>query len=463
MNDANITFGPEACAERREDIALYAAGTLPQDEAQQLEAHFEAHPACRELLEAHRRVLKLVHEESLPGDAVDQAKVLRELKRRMAVESRVSLVPAQAALSRRGRIVWFVAILAVVMGIGAGIAVSTYTPPSGPVGPEGPIGPKPVAVYYAPGSTQGKPVAEGDSIEAQGGIVRIVFTGGAEARLRDGASARVTGAKAMELLAGEAAINVPKGRGGFVASAKGAHVEASNEPGARFLLGSTVLLFREQAIWLQGKGTGVVVADGQVQLRNNAGEGEVIKAGSSKVFMANGDIKESPTISLPDAFAWIMEGAAKNLKCLLEQKEIVHGRVYRLIAAIENAGDQPVEVARYNPMGVNYQLQVVGYDSESPLYKKINPVEARKRKKDGAVESVRMVRGALTLEPGERYEVELDADSIRGYRIVFYYMSFGEETEGGGWGFALKSEPLKIVEPAPEKKTPPKDGGAKTP
>ncbi|MCK6470727.1 MAG: zf-HC2 domain-containing protein [Planctomycetes bacterium] len=450
MNDANTAFGPEACAERREDIALYAAGTLPLAEAQQLEAHFEMHPACRELLEAHRRVLKLVHEESLPGDAVDQAKVLRELKRRMAVESRVSLVPAQAALSRRGRIVWFVAILVVVLGIGAGIAVSTYTPPDGPVGPEGPIGPKPVATYYAPSSAQGKPVAAGDSIEAKGGIVRIVFTGGAEARLRDGSAARITGAKDMELLAGEAAVNVPASRSGFTASAGQAKVEVPDTPGSRFLLS-----LNQDSRW-------VVVAEGQVVVRGRSGQVIEVYSGASVDLNAAGDVAPTGTVSLPDTFAWVMEGRAKNLHCLMEAKGAEQGRVHRLVAAIENAGEETILVARYYPLGVNYQLQTLTQDQMQAGFSRLSPVEVRKRKKDGSIETVRPISGTLDLEPGDRYELELDASALppATTSAVLHYLSFGEE--GGGWGFALKSEPLKLSEPAPEEKTPPKDGAAKT-
>lgn len=453
MNDANTIFGPEACAERREDIALYAAGTLPPDEAQQLEAHFEAHSACRELLEAHRRVLKLVHEESLPGDAVDQAKVLRELKRRMAVESRVSLVPAQAALSRRGRIVWFVSILAVVMGICAGIAVMTYAPPEGLGGPDAPVRPKPVATYFAPGSAQGKPVAESDRIEAKGGIVRIVFAGGTEARLRDGSAARVTGAQAMELLAGEAAINVPKGRGGFKATAGRSRVEAPDELASRFLVRRT-----EGAVL-------TVVADGEASMRAGEGQPLVVPAGSSALCSDAGELIVVSDINLQKTFEWVMARPAESLHCLLLAKDIERGRVLRLVAAIENSGEQAIPVARYFPMGVNYQLQDHSFGQAGLAFRKVNPVEIRKRKKDGTVETIRPISGSLELEPGDRYELEIDTSGLadpKPAEVSFHYLSFGEE--GGGWGFALKSKPLKLVEPeALEEKTPPRDGEAKTP
>ena len=427
------------CASFQRDIPLHALGArggLETEDSARLERHLAQCAACRGLFEIHRQVLETVRQESSPSVLLDTDRVLRALQKRIAEGTRVDYAPVPA-VSPRGRILWLVSLAAVA--VAAGIAIAVYRIPGGPQGPPvapGSGSPVRIALRYAPGQSAGEALEAGQEVAASVSGIRVCYTHGVVVRPRERTRMLLSSAHELLLAEGAAAIFVPHEGETFQVRMAAGGALASGQPGSRFTL----------AFDAGGK-PAVAVAEGSVEFRGPAGAPVLVEAGYGSRLTVAGAAETAAPLDAREAFAWVLEGAYEGLQCEFQIGVPIAGVRIPATLALLNAGAQPVRVANFNALGVNYFLEIRGAGERSPKSVRLLPRALHRRLAGGGSESYTPAKSEVQLEPGDRYELELDLfPHLEGkgpFVLAANYIGFEGDPAGasgkGTWGFALRS------------------------
>jgi len=429
MSDPSKGPGDGGCAEFREALPLLAAGALPADEAAAVRRHLETCDDCRACSEEQRRLIETVRREGEPGRPLDTQRVLSALRKRLAQEAPPGPPPA-ATEGRPFLLVAFVVLLAVAV-----LALFALSQPAQPPPVQPPPAPNVIATQYGPEAPEGVPLRAGAECRAGSGGLRLHCANGVVIRLREGAGARVTEARGLELLAGAAAVEVPRGVD-FAAHVPDAGAALSVAGPARFLV---TLVANDEVE--------VVVAEGMVRIAAPRRPVELVQGQRSRVRL-RGTPEPPQEADVAAAFAWVLDQLYRGLT--LELK--VQGAA-RASFVLLNGGARAVDVAGFHPLGVNYQLELRRPGSRSPEFLKIAPLALRRHLAPGVTEAVPETKGRVTLDPGQSLELELDLRPLLkepgDYVLAAHYLGFPTAAGGASeWGFTLRSAEQTVKLPA---------------
>lgn len=451
MNEHAESTTP-ACAGLREDLPLLAIGAVPEAEAAGIRAHLQQCAACRQAYEAHRGVLDLVRQESSPSVMLNSKRILAELQRRMSAETRASFEPAPA-VTPRARILWLAGLAgaAAAACLVIGVLLSPSRGNRLPLQAEN-AGRAPVAVVQATAEAKPEPKFAGDRHAAKAEGEQIHYPSGMDGLLQSGAQVHFASANAVQVEGGEAAFYVPPGIEGFQVRGRTAFAQASVQSGARFIV-----------VVQAGRGEAEVykVAEGTVEVRNGAGVSIRVNAGQGTRVVPGGAPAVPEPIDVAAEFAWAGDPSARNLACAFKAESLPPANgLWSGTLVLHNAGSKPASAAGYHALGSNYQLEIRREGEQSSSFTKLVPRVLRKRASGEGAEPVLESSGEVALEPGQSYELEVDLRKLLrepgAYLLTAHYQVFTKPRAKGAetrLGYALRSQPLRVLVPAPAAKT----------
>jgi len=440
------------CADYRADIPFLAIGALPADEAAKLRAHIEQCAACRHEFEAHRGVFEMVKQEASPSVMLDSRRILDELKKRIAAESRAAYAPAPA-VSSQGRLFWIgglgVLIVAAILAMVVADHWSARPSDGTPLKHGGPAKKTPVARIYrgwhdeTPGTLHG-----GERLEAGEAGLALRLDSGADVRLKEGAAVNAAAPDVLALEQGTLAVYAPKGGSPRIKVA-GLYLQPTATP-CRF------------QVERQSDGVLVTLAEGSLGLRKSLGADETpaapagFVAGTRLKLGLNSAASTPETTDTARLFDWIFAHIVESLACDLKVAAPLAGKPWLGVIAVKNTGKAPFRVTAYHPLGVNYGIELRPAGDATSYFTKIQPRLVQKRAATGAAEPLQEGAGPVTLLSGEQYELEIDLRNVvKGagpHTLTAHYVgyetsadtTFGEKQ---GWGFTIKSTAVKVAAP----------------
>lgn len=447
--EANTTT---PCADHRTDIPFLAIGALPEEEAAKLRAHIEQCSACRHEFEAHCGIFEMVKQEASPSVMLDSRRILNELKKRFAEESRATYVPTPA-VSPQGRLFWIgglgVLIASAILALVVADQWSSWFGTETPLTNGKPTKNTPVARVYrglhdeTPGT-----LYEGERIEAGAAGLALRLDSAADVRMKEGATVLAAAQDVLALEQGTLAV--------YASQADRLHIKVAGvylQPTAvpcRFL------------VERQSGGVVVTLAEGTLGLRQSLKDEAAPTApvgfvpGTRVTLGLHGAISAPETVSTARLFDWIFTHIVESLICELKVDAPQTGKPWLGMIAVNNTGTTPFRVTAYHPLGVNYGIELRLAGEASSYFTKILPRLIQKRTATEVAHPLQEGTGPVTLLPGEQYELEIDLRTVvKGvgtHTLTAHYVgyetsadtTFGEKQ---GWGFTIKSATIKVTVP----------------
>lgn len=422
------------CAGFRQDLPLLETGALDAARADAVRRHLDACPACRAEWAAFSRAFQAAEQESRPDRPLDFGRILRALRLRIATEPRTPRSGGLPPLPRRWPL-WLLLFFLLCLG-GLTAAHFIFRDPSPPV-----VVPPPVLAEYSGADSQiRESLRAGDERTAEKAGARVRLPGGAWLMLSQGARVRVRAAGVLELLQGQAAARLPPASKPLVVVL--GRAEARCAPGARATLRSPSASVDAPA---------VEVAEGEVELQAPPAPALRLTAAQSAARSPDGASFISGTCEPKAVWAWLHEELHAGLALELHADPAPQPPLWSGRLVLRNTGARAVRAAGFHPLGVSgvrYQLELRRPGAAASEFHKLAPLALR-RSSPAVVEPLSPAHGAILLQPGESYELDLNLLPLlteRGeYELAAHYLGFAESESEGAGGFSLRSPPVKLT------------------